>query len=241
MSAVHSILWLPESLCDQVAAQLRELVDEWTRAWGLPAAGALEVRPLPADEPQLPTDVIDLLASPSATWRGAISQALFKSRTESPIVEGVVRRMLSRLQEQLRGSFASQLATIDATAPLLRPGHQGVRISLELLGLRCGFFVTAEQLRTAGHLARLTSSPLAAVDYEEALASLPVQLVAELGHASLSVADLLQLAPGDVLVLNEDLAAPLRLVSPGSSLSLMANLGASRETSRRAARWSTPS
>ncbi|MGM9485066.1 FliM/FliN family flagellar motor C-terminal domain-containing protein [Roseateles sp. NT4] len=237
---MQGILWLPESLCEQLAAELQELFTAWTQAWGLPATGPVRARRVSAGESALSPDAIDLLAPPSAAWRGALAQAVFNNRIDSPVVEGVVRRMSERLQEPLRNSFAPQSTIADgASQPC--PGHRGIAVTVEMLGKHCGVFLSNDQLIQTGRLRRPASPPLSTMNLEAVTASLPVHLVAELGHTSLNVNDLLQLAPGDVLVLNEELAAPLRLVSPGSALALTAHLGASRDSTQRAVRWATPS
>lgn len=241
MSTAQSILWLPESLGDQLATELQELFSIWTKAWGLPVPGPVQVRRVPVGEPPQSANAVDLLAAPSAAWRGALTQAVFKNRIDSPVVEGVVQRMTARLQEPLRSSFAPPTASDDAAVSQHCLGHQGMGVSVEMLGQRCSLFMSNSQLIQTGRLRRPVPPSLAAVDLEAVMASLPVPLVAELGHTSLSVSDLLHLAPGDVLVLNEELAAPLRLVSPGSSLALTAHLGASADSNQRAVRWATPS
>lgn len=240
VAAVQSILWLPESLCGQLAGELQRLFEDWSKAWGLSAIGAVQVHRLNAGETPLPPGSIDLVATPSAVWRGLLAQALFKTRSDSPVVEGVVRRLLANLQDSLRTSFAPQLPE-DASAASQRPGHRGMQVLVEILGQQCSFFISSEQLHHSGRLVRPSAAALPGVDLEAVMTALPVPLVAELGHASLSVTDLLQLAPGDVLVLNEDLASTLRLVSPGSSLALTAHLGATPELNHRAVRWSTHS
>ncbi len=241
MSTTQSILWLPESLCDQLAAELQDLFNTWAKEWGLPAPAPVRLHRVPVGASPLPADAVDLLAPPSTAWRNALAQAVFKTRIDSPVVEGVVQRMVARLQKPLRSSFAPQITADDQCASRQRPGHEGICVSIELLGQHTGMFLSNAQLTHAGRLPRPATRSLAAVNFEAAMASLPVPLIAELGRASLSVSDLLQLTPGDVLVLNEELAAPLRLVSPGSPLALNAHLGASHDSHRRAVRWSTPS
>lgn len=239
MSTVQGILWLPESLCEQLAAELQALLAAWAQAWGLPAPGPVQAQRLTSAALAPSPDTIDLLAPPSAAWRGALAQAVFKNRIDSPVVEGVVRRMSERLQEQLRSSVAPQSATADSASPQ-GPGHQGVAVTVEILGKSCGIVLSNNQLVQTGRLRRPASPSLPPVNLDSAMALLPVPLVAELGRASLNVGDLLQLTPGDVLVLHEALASPLRLVSPGSALALTAHLGASPDSTQRALRWATP-
>lgn len=237
MNRVQDIVWLSESLSLQLAVELQALLEDWTRSWGLPKAGDVLPCPSLAGVAPLPPDVIDLLAPASSVWRSTLAQDLLKARADSPIAEGVVRRVVSSLHELLQRSFAVTAAASSETAWPTQPGHQGIAFSVALIGQRCGLFLANSALRSSGRLRRPEVPAPPAVRMEHVMASLPVPLIAQLGNASLSVTELLQLAPGDVLVLNENLASPLCLVSPGSSLSLQAHLGAAPDSNRRAARF----
>lgn len=234
LGPVQDLVWLPESLGPRVAEALHTRLADWAAAWGLPAPGQAEVQRLEAGV-TASVSVVDLLASPTAEWRSALAQAVFKqAAADSAIVEGVVRRMLEALREALSPQCQPSTPPQPGRA---RPGHHGLLVTLDLLGRRCGFFMDLEALRAGGWLTRPQPAALAPVNAERACAHLPVPLVAELGHAHLSVSDLLQLGEGDVLVLDEALTASLRIHSPGSSLQLTAHLGATSDNTQRAARW----
>lgn len=236
MTPVRDIVWVPAALRERLCAELQALLDDWTRAWGLPGADMPQAHALDAGSPALPPEVVDLLAPASAAWRDALALALMKVRCQSPIADGVVRRVVTSLHEALQTAFGTAPGAPTAAVGTAGPGHHGVVLSVQLLGRRCAMVLTNAQLRQAGRLPRPPKPALPAVSFERALASVPVPLVAQVGHASLSATELLELAPGDVLVLDARLASPLSLVSPGSALCLTAQLGATADATRRAAR-----
>lgn len=237
MSASTSLWWVPDSVCQRMATDLDDLFGRWTTTWGLPAAGAVRVRGLGAPVPL--GAAVDLLGSPSADWRRALARELFKTAAvESVIVDGAIQRVCDHLRSLLmawHGGGDANPAPDQARSAC--PGHWGVQVEVDLLGRPCTLALSQAQLLAGAWLKRPASTPLRAISLEQVLASLPVHLVAELGRTRLSVADLLQLAPGDVLVLDESLDAPLRVGSPGSLLSLCAHLGANLSSTQRAARW----
>lgn len=234
MSAVQELVWLPESLGARLAEALQTRLAHWAAAWGLPAPGPAEAQRLEAGA-STPPGVVDLMALATAEWRNALAQALFKqAAADSAIVEGVVRRVLEAQRDALGPEFSPSTAPQPARA---RPGHHGMCVTLDLLGRRCGLTLDLAALQAGGWLTRPVPAALSPINAERACAHLPVPLLAELGHARLSVSDLLQLSEGDVLVLDEALTASLRVHSPGSSLRLSAHLGATSDNTQRAARW----
>lgn len=236
MSAAHPLVWLAPARVDRLSEAVRITLADWTSAWGLPAAGAIHAEISGADAATVATsDAIDLLAPAPGRWCHAIARALFQlGAGESAIVDAVVSRLANQLRHKLEVQFPRQSAQASS---LGLPGHQGVQISSELLGLRCGIHLGIPQLRDGGWLKCAPLPRLPAVNFERAVSELPVPLVAELGRASVNVNELMQLAPGDVLLLEETLDAPLRVGSPGCSLALSAHLGALADPPRRAARW----
>lgn len=248
MTPARDIVWVPASLGARLAAELQALLDDWTRTWGLPAADAPQAQAWDAGSPALPPDVIDLLAPASASWRDALALALLHVQGESRVADGVVRRVVASLQAAVHAALgtapqpptALPMAAAMATVGAPGPGHGGLALRVMLLGCRCGLAVTSEQLRRSGRLPPPPRLALPAVAFERALAAVPVPLVAQLGHARLSARELLELAPGDVLVLETGLASPLSLISPGSPLRLTAQLGATTDATHRAARCLPP-
>lgn len=236
MSPGRALCWLGPALVGRLSEAVSGTLAGWTSVWGLPPAGLIHAEILEdGAEAAWPSDLVDLLAPPPRHWLDAIARALFPlGAGESVIVDAVIRRMAEQLQQRLQGHFPRQLP--DESAAGL-PGHRGVLITSELLGLRCRLQLGIAELREGGWLKCAALPALPALNLERAVGELPVPLVAELGRASVSVNDLMQLAPGDVLLLEESLDAPLRVGSPGCSLALSAHLGSLDDPPRRAARW----
>jgi hypothetical protein len=141
------------------------------------------------------------------------------------------------LQDALRQRFRT--ASPQPFTPA-RVGHGGIEVCFELLGSRFSIVLDLAELQSGGWLAATPPRQLPVVAFERAVHDVPVPLTARLGHASASVTDILQLRPGDILLLNETLDAPLQVASPGSPLQLAAHLGAcavSSTPARRAMRW----
>lgn len=236
MSAALTLGWLSPLLVGRVSDAVRGMLTDWTSTWGLPAAGPLDAEILAvAADVVPPSDVIDLFAPATDPWRDAIARSLFQlGAGESALVDAVVRRMTDQLQQTLQSQFPHG-PSLGSSIGL--PGHRGVRIICEVLGLRCRLEIGVVQLRDGGWLKPAPQPSLQAVNVEHAVSELPVPLVAELGRTQVSGNDLMQLAPGDVLLLEETLDAPLRVASPGCSFALSAHLGALADPPRRAARW----
>lgn len=235
MSACLPIKWLPDALPGQVETALRDVLDRWARDWGSPLATTVAVRLLSTRE----SPAAALLASwdgelPKA-WTSALFQALLGPvAASSPVAQGALQAAINDLRNALRLRFHPGPARPFAPA---RVGHGGVEASFDLMGQRFGFVLDVVALQSNGWLAVSSPRRLTAVAIEQALRDLPVPLTAQLGHANVSVPDILQLCPGDVLLLAETLDAPLKVISPGSPLQLTAHLGASPMSPARAMRW----
>lgn len=234
MSTTRPLWWLPESLAAQVAGDLAALLGEAADHWGLPAAAtpsaaACANAPSAAAAPDLRT----ALPKP---WRDAAARALFNHPDHgSAILRGVLDRIEQDLHQRLSTRFggAQPLTAVHA-------GHAGVLVQLEWLGQAFELPLSNEQLCTGGWLTRPASrAPLGKLTLEAALCNVPVPLTASVGSVDIQVNELLQLAPGDVLLLAEPLDAPLRVRSPGSTLALNALLGSAsaHPSPRRALQW----
>ncbi|WP_457447627.1 FliM/FliN family flagellar motor switch protein [Roseateles sp. P5_E4] len=165
----------------------------------------------------------------------SIAQALFKfDLLGSSIAAEVIRRVTEPLTARLVGHFVPERMGGEESGPL---GDWGAHVTVELLGHRCGFVLTCAQLRASGRLGVPANPPLPGVHLEHALAQVQVPLVAQLGRADINLDELMQLAPGDVLLLKETLDEPLRVIAPGSSLELSAHLGTFANPPQRAVRW----
>lgn len=231
------IKWLPDALPGQVEAALRDVLGHWSRDWGAPLAKTISARALPAHAGPA-VDRLAPWAEMPDDWLIALARALLgPASTTSAVARGAVRQAANELQHTLRQRFQQHRARAFSPA---RVGHGGVEVSFELLDRPFGFVLDLNELQAGGWLPTPLIKSLQAIALEPALRDVPVPLCATLGHASASVTDVLQLRPGDILLLAETIEAPLQVVSPGSSLQLSAHLGASAAATspaRRAMRW----
>jgi len=235
LSTSLPIKWLPADLPGQVEAALRRTLDDWTRDWGAPGATNVSARTLAAREAPAVVGSIPWDELPTE-WRVTLARALLgPSAPASPVAQGAVQQATVELQEGLRQRFR--------TSPLrrfepARVGNGGVEACFELLGFRFAFVLDVEELQSGGWLPAAPRRHLARIELADALRDVSVPLTAQLGHATVSVTDILQLRPGDILLLNESLDAPLQVTSPGSPLQLSAHLGATpSQPAHRAMRW----
>lgn len=236
MSACLPIKWLPEALPGRVEAALRSTLDRWARDWGAPVAAMVSVRVLAAHE--APAVVSAPCGDMPDAWFGALARALLgPGAPASPVAQAALQRATADLEDALRQRFCT--ASPQPFTPA-RVGHGGIEASFELLGSRFTIVLDLAELQSGDWLAATPPRQLPVVALEQALHEVPVPLTAHVGNASVSVTDILQLRPGDILLLNETLDAPLQVASPGSPLQLTAHLGASPASStpaRRAMRW----
>ena len=237
MSACLPIKWLPDTLPAQIETALHDVLERWAREWGAPAASSVTVRLLAAQESPAAAIAAPWGDLPKA-WHGGLARALLgPAAPASPIAQGATQQATTDLQAALRRRFQSQSPQPFVPA---RVGHGGVEARFEMLGMPFGFVLDVTELRSGGWLPAAPARRLQAVAFEQALHDVPVPLTARLGHASVSVTDILQLQPGNILLLAETLDAPLQVTSAGSPLQLTAHLGASAAPSssaRRAMRW----
>jgi len=233
LSAVRDLTWLPASVCREICQETEGVLSAWAQAWELPEACAVECVAVASGAPNS-RDFVDLLDELPNSWRQALAHELFKFDAKgSALVDAVIQRVIDPLQRELRDAFVAVASAREDPVPL---GDLGVRVTVELLGQRCGFELMCAQLRAAGKLKATAPAALQGVNFERAFAATPVPLVVELGHAGVSFEELMQLAPGDVLLLNEALDTPLRVLSPNSAFVLRAHLGAASNLPQRAVR-----
>lgn len=241
MSDVQPLAWVPQSACDRLARAMDEVLSRWASTWGLPAPAQASSRPLgyPGSEG---VGFNDLAAPLPLAWRQSLSTALFGcDATASAVFDAVLQRVSDDLRQAAAQAFGHRGPDTTGMAARAAPGHRGVMVQAQVVGHCCGVVLGHAQWHAAVGLAQQNAPALGRVNLEHALAASPVTLVAELGRAEVTIDELLALSPGDVLLLHETLETPLRIVAPGSALSLTAHLGASAGISPvRAARWLAP-
>jgi len=233
LSACLPVKWLPATLPAQLEAALREVLDQWSCDWGAPSAKAVSAHLLGAS--QAPAALCAPWGELPGEWHGALTRALLgPAALHSPVAQGALLEATADLQNALHQRLQPASAHPFTPATV---GHGGVDVHFELLGLNFGFALSVADLQSAGWLATAPARRLRAIAIERALQDLPVPLTAHVGRASVSAADVLQMRPGDILLLDEPLDAPLQITSAGSPLRLTAHLGASATSAMRAMRW----
>ncbi len=212
---------------EQAEAALRAELAGWAATWGLPLPADGDVRVsrvaaatgAPAGE--------NLLQGPEPALqalRSKLTHLLHPSAGQaSAVIKLVSKRLAADLLARLRQRFGAGAAAAAEGASGL--GDWGVQAVIGWQGCELRLSIPCGQLRAAGLLPVPLLPKLAAVSAEKSLSQLPVELVAEVGNACISVPDLLNLAVNDVVVLKRRLDAPVQLGSPGSSMQLLARMG----------------
>lgn len=241
MTAASTIRWVPPAVVDALGQALARVLEQWAGAWGLDRDMPVRARALAAAEPALELAPL-AWASASEPWRNALAEALLRLPcAPSPVSEGVARRSIAHLEELLA---QHALSSSRGEAQTHAIGHRGVLLTFELLGETFGVELDCERLVDDGRLSMPAQVPPESFSAEAALKEVLVDLIAEVGRARVGAVDLMQLAPGDVLLLDTRLDDPLRVISPGSDLQLAARLGATAPATdvsipgHRAIRWS---
>lgn len=237
MSACLNLQWLPDSLADEARRTLSQLLARWAADWGAPQASHVVARLLSAGIE--PLDGLSPCSAWPDDWHNTLAHALIgPAGPASEVGRSAAREAAEDLQAALRQRFCA--APGERPWPVAPLGHAGVELSFEWLGQSFVIPLDAEELRAGGWLRRQRTKPLAKVALEHALADLPVRLTAQLGSAAVSATEVLQLQAGDVLLLEQTLDTPLRVVCAGSALQLTAHLGTVPSTLgsiQRAVRW----
>lgn len=244
MKDVPALMWLPATLGTAVGERLQQLLAELATAWKLPAPGELRAELLPADVdpaqgPEL-EDSLDLQQWDSAALRLWLAeQSMGLSRLESAIVDRAMRQLLQGLGQGLKHCFGTAPPGDERPSQRSLPGHRGLRVRLRWGGQPMHLSLGLTQLQASGWLKLPARDRLAAVDLKAALAATPVPLQVTLGSLDLPLSDWLHLAPGDVLLLDKRLDAPLAVQVPGSDWTHHAQLGSNAARTHRALRWIT--
>lgn len=230
----HASAWLPPGAASPRLNQaLEELVRLWSLHWidrgGLHTSGALtrigDARWVQAAVEWRGLDCGLALGVPAhtAVALGAMMLALGSDgSTEADRIllrqlgEQALADLQARLLQWLNLTSGAQWST--STAPRHRDGPihaleieglgDGTKLRLELTGA-----LFARQLRAA---LPPVPKPAPLADGRQALAKLPVALSAALGRCALTLAELADLAPGDVLVLDQPTDAPLPIALDGA-------------------------
>lgn len=219
---------------EQVGAALLAEAASWATAWGLPlpARGDVHIvrvaaaKGAPAEE-----NLLSGTESASQALRSKLTHLLHPSAGQaSAVLKLVSKRLAADLLGRLRKRFAVDSAPLAQMENTL--GDWGVQATVQWQGCELSLPLSCGQLRAADLLPVPAATKLAAVSAEKSLSQLPVELIAEVGRASISVPDLLNLAIDDVIVLTRGLDSPIELGSPGSSLRLLARLGSTAEDTR---------
>ena len=252
-----------------LVARVQELTQQalaaWSRRWAI--AAHCEVRA--AEAVRLPAGsgmefARELGAAPGAVLalpadlRDAVATALFGAKLASRPAEPAARAadadeppvpaealgeqaaqaVVDDLRRVLSQTWQVRTWTIDA-APQATPGrwHALVEVEIEAAGRRVRAWLPGLRFKAAATAAPAVRAPV--VKAATACAALETSLLARVGRAELAIADIVQLQPGDVLVLDAALDQPISLSLEDDALELRAYLGAAPD-GRRAVRAAVP-
>lgn len=241
--SVQPIRWVSDSALDQTGAALLAELISWGTAWGLPlpVRGDVRVVRLAAAKGAPADDGVLSGGEPAVqALRNKLTHLLHPSAGQaSAVLKLVSKRLAADLLARLRARFSVDAASTAQGRHSL--GDWGVQATLQWQGCEVSLALSCSQLRAADLLPTTTSPKLGKVFAEKSLSQLPVELLAEVGRASISVPDLLNLAVDDVIVLSGGLDAPIQIGSPGSNLRLLARLGSTSEDARAVSLLATSS
>lgn len=220
MNDVRPLLWVSDSALERLRLAVQQRVDQWAQSWGLPNTDPARVALWHHGDDAVSADLATAEGLPPA-WASALSKTLFKG---SGMRSAIVGPVLTDCHEQLRAAACPPPAE-PSLAASPGHGHAGARVTLTLLGQQWVVQWTVAAMQMAGYLARPAPGPVAAWSAEATLAPLQVDLKAVIGQAEVDVLGLLNLAPGDVIVLRQRLDDPIHVQGEGTPLNLLAHLG----------------
>lgn len=227
--SLQALRWVPNSGLELATRELGRSLQAWAQHWGLPQEGlqprVTRLAATPASDDVHRSGLVRLTqqdALPTA-WRTALAQGLFRHLASgSAIADGVIARVTADLWARLGLPEGPLQRASEHPCP---PGDRGLRAEFMLGSLACCFDLDLSALEQRGWIPTITPPPLPAVELETLCASLPVQLEALVGRAHLAVPELLALAPGDVLLLDALLSAPMQVQSQDRAVQFTADLG----------------
>ncbi len=217
--------WRPLGDADERIARerLQPPLAEFSARWF--AAGALVVKATTAVRPGAPLPAAlhpagalalegDDAVFGELACRALDLGAAERVRLSEPRSAALLRAMATRLREELAATLGASVAAPASAGQLPPLGHGAVRVALDFeQAAGAAVWVPLAVLMGWRPLApvRPAAGSTAPERRELALATTPVRVEAVLGHARLAATSLMELAVGDVLVLDQALADPCQL------------------------------
>jgi flagellar motor switch/type III secretory pathway protein FliN len=232
------LLWVSDASLDRLREALSGRLASWAQAWGLPTPGVPLVRPWSGSDAEgskvdsntNPSD-LTLATSLPAAWADGLSQAFFGGKG---LRSAIVTSVLQDCHDQLRAALLPPDAAATGTQAKC-PGHVGAQLEVVLLGHTWVVVWPIAALLAGEHLVRPKAASVPRWASEPALAPCSVSLQAIVGTAEVDVLGVMNLAPGDVIVLRQRLDDPVAVHGVNTPLRLHAHLGA--QADRIALQW----
>ncbi len=221
MNNHRPLLWVAAVTQERFKAAIYARLVSWAGAWGLPSPAEPEVTDtLPTEPGSL--DLAEPTADSTGPWRDRLALAVLGSGVQgSALAESVIQDC----HNQFRAALLPPELPARGPAAAGEPGHLGLTLRAEVLGSAWHVTWSSEALLAAGVIVRPALPPLPAWQPESSLSALPVPMRAVVGTADVDVLGLLNLAPGDVIVLYQRLDDPIAVWGLDSALRLSAHLG----------------
>lgn len=238
-TSLRTFALVPASALAAIERAAEESLHRWCEAWGA-APEHFGVEALGLDEAHLPAPADEwhalhgarswkssALAESVCTACGLPQPAAGATSISAACTDEALLDLQARLTALLRDprTLSGPAATIAWPAPQRAKGHGlvlvNVKHGLPLLSL----VAPATSFKAHGPAKADADGPLKAADLDLALRAQHASLEVVLGHAELSLADMMDLGPGDVLLLDRHIHEPLQLAGADGRVSLPVHLG----------------
>lgn len=228
-----------ESALAAIERAAAEALRQWCEAWGA-ATEHFSVEALRLDEAQLPAPADEWHALHGArSWKSsALAESVCNAIGLPQPAAGAVsmsavasEEALADLQSRIAGLLRDLRSLSGPAASLTWPvPRDAAGMGLVLLNVKHGLPLLSMAAQATSFKAHAPAkpdadAPLKPADLDVALRAQHASLDVVLGHAELSLADMMDLGPGDVLLLDRHIHEPLQLVGGDGRVSLPVHLG----------------
>lgn len=237
MTAPIRLWWLNEAALQALQARLDGVVQAWARGWGLtpPAPGTVCRLPQDWTAASTPAAVpcgLAVLAPPDLDKR--IMKAVFGASCQSDIAEAAASQALTALVQAVKADLAADAL---ALPPSGLPGDRGAIYAVAIGTAEFGVVVPVAWWTASGTETPERPPHLPDWSPPAVMAAVAVDLGAVLGSADLSVSELMNLEPDDVVVLDQFLHRPLRVRAVHDNVHIHMHAVLGQRQARRAVRF----
>ena len=234
MSMWRMTFWTDAERRD-AAASVAGAIEGWRARWGI-AAGAVRVAGAQPDSTQAGWTLLGGEGDGAAAWWQGVSSvpmladALWGDGHSGRVSPNAVAQTLARqAATALQGALCAALDLApppagDETGVPALAWRGGLQLELGVGDRRVGLLLGADLAHRVVRRIASASLPTPLTPIARRIASRRMTLAVRLQPLHLSIGDLCGLAPGDVLALPHDLAAPVSIVDPQGQLVAQAHL-----------------